>query len=277
MLSFEIMVILIILMFLVSFLYSNLGLGGGMLYVPIMVLIATTMDRLEIIPISLFLSFMTQLPAGYLHHKKELVKVKLGLLLAAATIPGVIIGALLGIQTKDVLAYCLFSLLMFFTGFKMLYDVYNKKFDNIMDDRKYSKQRLVAVFLISIGTGVVAAFFGVGGGIITVPVLIYILGLYPRRAIGTSAFMIVFTSIIGFICYWVLSLNCCSVLGGNLRSVPTIDFTMTIVLGIVVLIGAYIGSGWGLKSLKTKNVQIIFIAIVIFVGVQLLLRALRYI
>jgi len=248
-----------------------------MLYVPIMVLIATTMDRLEIIPISLFLSFMTQLPAGYLHHKKELVKVKLGLLLAAATIPGVIIGALLGIQTKDVLAYCLFSLLMFFTGFKMLYDVYNKKFDNIMDDRKYSKQRLVAVFLISIGTGVVAAFFGVGGGIITVPVLIYILGLYPRRAIGTSAFMIVFTSIIGFICYWVLSLNCCSVLGGNLRSVPTIDFTMTIVLGIVVLIGAYIGSGWGLKSLKTKNVQIIFIAIVIFVGVQLLLRALRYI
>ncbi len=277
MLSVEIIIILIILMFLVSFLYSNLGLGGGMLYVPLMVLIATSLDRLEIIPISLFLSFMTQLPACYTHYKKEFVKFKLGLLLALATLPGVVIGVLIGIRTEDTVAYCAFAILLFITGFKMMYDIYKKRFDEDYPDHEYSSSRLIAAFFVSIGTGVISAFFGVGGGIITVPVLIYILGIYPRRAIGTSAFMIIITSITGFICYSLLAHDIIQFSGDSLRSVPQLDYTLPILLGIVVLVGAYLGSSWGLKSLKTKSIQIVFTVIIFIVGVQLLLRALGYI
>ena len=264
-------------MFLVAFLYSNLGLGGGMLYVPIMVFVAASMERLEIIPVSLFLSFMTQLPACYTHYKKDYVELKLGLLLGVATLPGVILGVVLGLQADDTLVYCLFAMLMIITGIKMVYDVYKKRFDEELPDKKYSTLQLSAVFLISIGTGVVSAFFGVGGGIITVPVLIYILGLYPRRAIGTSALMILLTSITGFICYCLLSINCCRVSGIIVRSVPPVSYTLAIILGLVVMLGAYLGSSWGLKSLKTRNVQIIFIVILYIVGVQLLLKAMGFI
>jgi uncharacterized membrane protein YfcA len=263
-------------MFFVSFLYSNLGLGGGMLYVPIMVFVATSMNRLEIIPVSLFLSLMTQLPAAYTHFKKELVNIKLGLILGAATIPGVVLGVLIGTITTDVYAYCLFSLLLFITGIRMLIDIHNKKFDKMTTDRDYSTTQFVGVCFISIGTGVVSAFFGVGGGIITVPVLIYLLGMYPRRAIGTSALMIVFTSMVGFICYSLLAFDAITLPGFAVRSVPDLQFDLAIILGLVVLIGAYLGSSWGLKSLKTKNVQTIFIIIVFIAGFQLLLRALGF-
>ncbi len=250
-----------------------------MLYVPIMVLIATSMKRLEIIPVSLFLSFMTQVPAAYTHYKKDFVEFKLGLFFALATLPGVVFGVLLGLRAADVLAYCLFAILMFITGIKMLIDLYNKKFDREDTTKvgfKYSTQKVASVFLISICTGVVSSFFGVGGGIITVPVLIYILDMYPRRAIGTSAFMIVNTSIVGFLCYFLLSLQSSQGSSLILRTVPAIQFELALILGIVVLIGAYLGSSWGLKSLKTKSVQMIFIAIIFFVGVELLLKSLGY-
>ena len=277
MLELNVLIILIILMFLVSFLYSNLGLGGGMLYVPIMVLIAITMERLEIIPVSLFLSFMTQLPAAYTHYKKGFVKVKLGLLVGVATIPGIVFGVLLGVRVTDVLAYCMFSILMFITGTKMVYDLYKKKFNLEGSDKEYSMNRLGAVLLISVGTGMVAAFFGVGGGIIAVPVLLYILGLYPRRAIGTSALMIVVTSSIAFLCYTLLSLGSFDIAGITFRKVPPINFDLALILGGVVLIGAYLGSSWGLKSLKTKSIQIIFVIIIFIVGIQMLLKSLGYI
>jgi uncharacterized membrane protein YfcA len=277
MLAIEIVIILIILMFFVSFLYSNIGLGGGTLYVPIMVFIAVSMNRLEIIPVSLFLSFMTQLPAAYKHHESGFVDIKLGFTLMLATIPGVVIGVLIGIRTTDFLAYVSFSILLFFTAIKMTVDLSRNKFDQVKKDEEYSKNRLVIVFFISICSGVVSAFFGVGGGIITVPVLIYILGIYPRRAIGTSAFMIIFTSIVGFICYGLLSLNLIEVSGIALRSIPEIPYDLALILGVVVFVGAYCGSSWGLKSLKTKSVQAIFVVVIFIVGIQLLLRALGFI
>jgi uncharacterized membrane protein YfcA len=220
---------------------------------------------------------MTQLPAAYTHYKKDFVKVKLGLLVGAATIPGIVIGVLLGVRTTDVLAYCLFSILMFVTGTKMVYDIYKKKFDSERPDQEYSMNRLSAVLLISVGTGLVAAFFGVGGGIIAVPVLIYILGLYPRRAMGTSALMIVVTSSVAFLCYNLLSLGNLDLAGFTFQKVPAINFDLALILGGVVFVGAYLGSSWGLKSLKTKSIQIIFVIIIFIVGIQLLLKSMGYI
>lgn len=278
MLSLEIIIILIILMFLVSFLYSNLGLGGGMLYVPIMVFIATTMERLEIIPISLFLVFMTQIPACYLHYKKDFVKVKLGLLFALATLPGVALGIFFGLRSGDNLVYFLFAILLFFTGSKMVLDTYRNKFNQeVKDHYDYSMNQIIVMFFISIITGLVSAFFGVGGGLITVPVLIYVLGLYTRRAIGTSSLMIIITSLAGFICYSLLAVDCCQLSSVFSRSVPAIDYTLAIILGLVVMVGAYLGSSWGLKSLKTKSIRLIFIVIMFFVAVQMILRVAGYI
>ncbi len=45
---------------------------------------------------------------------------------------------------------------------------------------------LVLLLLIGLGAGILAGFFGVGGGIVIVPALIYILGFSQHKATGTS-------------------------------------------------------------------------------------------
>ena len=42
------------------------------------------------------------------------------------------------------------------------------------------------LILIGIGAGILAGLFGVGGGVIIVPGLIFLLGMSPQRAAGTS-------------------------------------------------------------------------------------------
>jgi hypothetical protein len=44
----------------------------------------------------------------------------------------------------------------------------------------------LVLLLIGLSAGVVSGFFGIGGGVIIVPALIYLLGFSQHRAIGTS-------------------------------------------------------------------------------------------
>lgn len=45
---------------------------------------------------------------------------------------------------------------------------------------------ILALGLLGLGTGVVSGLFGIGGGILLVPALVYLLGFPSQRAIGTS-------------------------------------------------------------------------------------------
>jgi uncharacterized protein len=45
---------------------------------------------------------------------------------------------------------------------------------------------LLILLLIGLGAGVFAGFFGVGGGIVLVPALIYVMGFSQHKATGTS-------------------------------------------------------------------------------------------
>lgn len=56
-------------------------------------------------------------------------------------------------------------------------------------------------FLIAMGIGIIAALVGIGGGVLYVPCLIWIFGLEPRVAIGTSISIILFSTLSGTIAY----------------------------------------------------------------------------
>ena len=55
---------------------------------------------------------------------------------------------------------------------------------------------------VGAGIGIIAALIGVGGGFLYVPSLIFIFGLEPRVAIGTSISIILFTTLSGGIAYY---------------------------------------------------------------------------
>lgn len=103
--------------------------------------------------------------------------------------------------------------------------------------------------------GLASGLFGVGGGIIILPVLIFLLGFDTKRAAGTSLLAIVLPSIVGVVSY---------ALEGN------IDVVMSALLAAGSIVGAPIGS-WLLSKLHRRAVQWTFIFFMVVVIVSLFL------
>jgi uncharacterized protein len=59
----------------------------------------------------------------------------------------------------------------------------------------------VGLILIGLVAGLFSALFGVGGGIVVVPLLLLLHRYVPREAMATSLVAIVFTAVVGAITY----------------------------------------------------------------------------
>ena len=93
---------------------------------------------------------------------------------------------------------------------------------------------ILALLALGAGTGILAGLFGVGGGFLLTPFLIF-MGIPPAVAVASSANQIIASSISGFHSHWLKD---------------NVDFKM----GILLLIGGMIGSSlgvWLFSYLKT--------------------------
>ncbi|HXH36960.1 MAG TPA: sulfite exporter TauE/SafE family protein [Plantibacter sp.] len=110
-----------------------------------------------------------------------------------------------------------------------------------------------------IGIGLIAGFlsglFGVGGGILIVPAVVFLLGFGQRIAAGTSLAAIVPTSLVGVISYAVNG---------------SVDWVSAILLAIGAIAGAQLGS-YLLAKLPKRALQWGFIGFILVVVVSLFL------
>jgi uncharacterized membrane protein YfcA len=246
-LSVESIIIVAILIATVAFFYSNLGLGGGQLYVPIMDLFFVSLFMREIVPLSLTFAFVTMLSSTYTHSKKHLVDFRLGLLLAAAGLIGVAAGVFFTSEVDDWVVKAGFATLLVVVATKMMYDLYRAKKDNLTSPTDFTFRRKLAGMGVSILTGFFIGSFGIGGGVVSVPLIIYVFKFEPRKAIGTSALLGAILTPAAFIAY-VLSAE----------EGIVIHYQLALVLAPIVFIMAIMGSTWGLQKLKTPVVKTIF-------------------
>ncbi len=80
--------------------------------------------------------------------------------------------------------------------------------------------------ILSIGIGVTLGFFGGGGSILTVPLLVYVFGLEPKQAIASSLLIVGMASVSGALQHWR---------AGNVRPREGLAF------GVAGMMGAYLG------------------------------------
>jgi uncharacterized membrane protein YfcA len=230
---------------IVGFFYSNLGLGGGQLYVPIMDLFFVSLVMKEIVPLSLCFAFATMASATFSHSRKGLVDFRLGLMLAAGGLIGVVGGVLFTSSADERLVKAGFATLLLIVATKMLHDMYRSRQDSEPSQTTLGVRRKVAGVGVSVLTGLLVGSFGIGGGIISVPLIIYVFRFETRKAIGTSALMGAILTPAAFAVY-------------ALREGVTIHYDLALTLTPIILVVAVIGSTWGLKKLKTKAVKTIF-------------------
>lgn len=240
------LVVVAMLAAIVAFFYSNLGLGGGQLYVPIMDLFFVSLVMKEIVPLSLCFAFATMASATFSHSRKGLVDFRLGVLLASGGLIGVMGGVLFTTSADEWLVKAAFAALLLIVATKMLRDLYASRKGKEPAESSFSSRRILAGVGVSILTGFLIGSFGIGGGVVSVPLIIYVFRFETRKAIGTSALMGAILTPAAFAAYAV-------------REGAMIHYDLALTLTPIILVMAVIGSTWGLKKLKTKSVRTIFV------------------
>ncbi len=141
--------------------------------------------------------------------------------------------------------------------------VYDTRFVLVPDELAMSLMTLFALYLIlGAFAGTLAGLFGIGGGLVIVPVLIFTFGLQgfsteiaAHLAVGTSLATIVFTSI-------------SSVRSHHQRGAVRWDLFRPMVVGIVL--GAVLGA-WTASLLSGAALELIIGIFVMLVGLKMLL------
>lgn len=173
-----------------GFLAGTFGVGGGILIVPGLVLIARMPQRLAhgtslaaVIPISLA-SLVT-----YVSHDNVDWPAVLWLSI------GAVAGAVIGTRLLHVLPQ--FTLGVLFAGVLIVSAI--RMFLATDADGRGTLSITMAIAMLAVGlaTGILAGMLGVGGGVVLVPAMILLFAISPAVAKGTSAAVILPTALMG--------------------------------------------------------------------------------
>lgn len=251
---------------------SMLGLGGGVLLVPLLTLALGVPIRTAIAA-SLMSVIASASAAATVNLRKGLVNMRLGLVLEVATSVGGVAGGLAAQTLSERQLYAAFALLMAAMGVLM---AARSKRRNLIADLSvdpgllggrieeagtayvYRARRLPLGLSASVGAGAISGLLGVGGGIVKVPVLNTFCGIPIRVAAATSTFMIGVTAAASAILYYA---------HGDMA----LPLTAAVALGSLPasLVGARLAHRVGPRALK------IFMALILTgVALQMALRAL---
>ena len=108
---------------------------------------------------------------------------------------------------------------------------------------------------IGFGVGLLTGFFGIGGGFLIVPALVFVLGFPFRLAVGTSLMIIALTSLGG--------------IAGHLR-VGAIDPSLTALLIVGSLLGMLVGTRLA-RTLREQMLSVAFSVLTCGVGIFMVL------
>jgi uncharacterized membrane protein YfcA len=176
-----------------GFLSGMFGVGGGLVMVPLLMLIAK-LDQRRATATSLVAIVPTALVSAINYGVNGQVSVLAGGLIAVGAVVGAPIGAyLLRRLPIDVLRWMLVGLL-FVVALRLIF--FEPDRGGVLDVNVGSIAGLLALGLFM---GIASGLFGIGGGIIAVPVLIAVFGMSDLLAKGTSLLAMVPTAVSGTI------------------------------------------------------------------------------
>ncbi len=248
---------LIPLGFFVGSFGTLIGAGGGFILVPVLLLLYPDKSPETITAISLAVVFFNSLSGSVAYARMKKIDYKSGLIFAAATLPGSILGSLTTSLIPRNIFNMLFGILLIIGSVYLLIRPQNNRTAQQtsqkgiirtvtdIDGIKYTfSYNLPLGIVISVLVGYFSSLLGIGGGIIHVPVMIQLLNFPVHLATATSHFVLAFMSFSGSMVHWF-------------TGVISSGITQIIGLSIGVLFGAQLGAqlskrlkgGWIVRGL----------------------------
>ncbi|MFF9038138.1 sulfite exporter TauE/SafE family protein [Streptomyces sp. NPDC014892] len=195
-----------------------LGGGGSVLTVPALVCLLGFAPAAAATA-SLVIVSITSATALAAHLRAGTVRMRGGLLFAAAGLVPAALGGALSARLPPALLTAAFALTAALAAYRMLRPSGTR--------RAASTVRPSRVVLSGAGLGGVTGVLGVGGGFLAVPTLVNVVGLRMRDAVGTSLL--------------VITVNSFAALAGRTGAAGTLDWTVVAPFAAAAVLGAWDG------------------------------------
>ena len=240
---------------------SSLGLiggGGSVLAVPLLLYVVGIKDTHVAIGTSALAVGIIAAISLINHRKKKNLDLKKGISFAIPGIAGTLIGSQLGLWTTAENLLVLFAVFMGIVGILMI----KRKSSKIEITSGNSELVLLKKNLSFHGfsVGILAGYFGVGGGFLIVPTMMYSGGLNIVQAIGTS---LVSVSSFGFVTAGRYFLEC----------------NIDLVIAMLFVIGGIIGSYVGIKAsgkIPKENLVHLFAVVLFAIATYIVARTVLF-
>jgi uncharacterized membrane protein YfcA len=230
---------------LIGLVGTLIGAGGGFIHVPVLIIFYGFSPQ-HAIGTSMAVVMLNAISGTFAYIAQKRIDYEIGLKYAVAAAPGVLVGALLSqffsVSSFSIIFGLLLILLSYYLFSGKEFSVVRTKVaqapntrylkDATGEEFSYAPDMSVG-FSASTLIGIFSGLFGIGGGIIHVPLMYSVLGIPVHIATATSHFILAITSFLGSIVF--VGLGC-------------VDLDYAVLLGM----GTIIGAGWGARlSLKT--------------------------
>ncbi len=246
------------------------GAGGGFILTPVLLLLYPHSTPDLITAISLVVVFFNASSGTVAYARQRRIDYRSGLLFAACTLPGAVLGALAADRvsrpTFDVImGVALLGLAgwLLASGGEPHAHPEGRGSPRLIVDRGGGVYRYHARTgpgaLLSVGVGFVSSFLGIGGGVVHVPLLVTVLGFPTHVATATSHFVLAFMALTATITH---------LLAGSFHH--ALGLRRAAALSVGVIAGAQLGAHLS-QRLSGRRIQHLLAAGLLVLGARLVL------
>jgi len=237
---------------LASFLFAMLGLGGGMVYVPVLTWAGFPVKEVAI-PLGLLLNGLNTLLALIPFARKGLVDWKGGLAMAVAAFVLAPLGARVAQYVPVHTLLVLFAAAVFVAAGRMLLVAQRPEPEAVMS---LTRRSVIGSFVGGFA-GFMGGMLGLGGGFIIAPILMW-MGYRTKAAAATTAFVVTFSSLSGYL--------------GHMAE-GQVNWPMTLGAVAAVALGSQLGGSFMSGKAKARWVKQLYAVVLLAIAVKLLFQA----
>ncbi len=238
---------------------SMLGLGGGVFMTPLLLLGGFVATQPEAAGTSIAAILFTGLSASIAYYRKRQIHVRIGLLFIPTALGGIFLGSYIIDRVNASWLTVAFGIFLLYPIVSMLMGRTPREAKPWMKAESTSLRLIVSAAALGLVAGTVTKLFGIGGGTVFVPSLVFFLGLDITAAVATSLFVMVPTTLLGTYTSWT-------------QGLLHIEWAVPLILGIVI--GAQIGPHLG-DRVPTKRLRQLFGLVLLYAAVNMILKGLR--
>ncbi len=245
------MVLLVAAILLIALLLTMVGLGGGLIFSPLFVILG--LAKSEAASASLFLNLIAAASAAYTYARKGMVDFSLAIPLIVSSSMAAPIGSFLNVRIDPKPFLMIMSTVLAMAGVRMLISPATEVGNSDLTPRK----KVAGGIVIGACIGLMAGMLGIGGGVFIVPLLIYVLKTPTKIAAASSTFIVCFSSLTGFLGY---------------ASMAQINWKFILPAAVASFAGGQAGARIMSRRLKGKSIRVIFGVILFILCAKLLHR-----